>query len=568
MEQIWLTRIKGRISGPFSSDEILEMIESKKLSTKDEVNKPLKQWVYVRNASELYDFSSQTKTDIPTVKKERKPSQKTSMEDTVISDSPLQSEELEKEDTKTAQVIEKKKQAPLLKELNLEQAEVIDYKADDFEETPQKSDVQFGTLDQVRKKASIKSQKAVKYVWALILILSVGTLFFYVSKYTTPSQPPAALDISQGRKLFHQGEYIKAMDIFKKSPIESDSDRLKLASMLVQLEGDIYQAQINIDKINNLSLLEQSRLQILKGIIEQKNNNTETARDFFNTSLALSPFLGTLHSVLLNIQDQEKALSILNQIDFSNEQIKNNQNLLLLLKAYLEPPDNITTLTELLESNHGDYKQETLLLLLHKQILTNNTEYNETVKQVLDQDPYLTQEYKNDILSHPPHFIWKNLLLDVCSNVSAQMNEQSYFIALKSLCLTQSGLNMSALKTIEKARTQSPRDPLISSIYVFISSQNNLNEYTLLDHALKQNKNYKLPLILKARFCQSHEDIFCAHSNWSELRQQDQLSLSAITGSAWSSLKMSQKESAQNLIQTGLSLSNRYKPLLQLKDSL
>ena len=45
-------------------------------------------------------------------------------------------------------------------------------------------------------------------------------------------------------------------------------------------------------------------------------------------------------------------------------------------------------------------------------------------------------------------------------------------------------------------------------------------------------------------------------------------SLSAITGTAWSYSQMGRKASAQELIQTGLLISNRYKPLIQLKDSL
>jgi len=96
MEQ-WIIRIKGHISGPFVKNEILEMIESNRLSAKDEVNKSLRQKIYVKNASELYDFSSQTQTDVPAIKKRRESSKKNWMKDTVILDPSLQSEEPEKE---------------------------------------------------------------------------------------------------------------------------------------------------------------------------------------------------------------------------------------------------------------------------------------------------------------------------------------------------------------------------------------------------------------------------------------------------------------------------------------
>lgn len=568
MEQIWITRIKGHISGPFSKDELLKMIESNKLSSKDEVNKSLRQWIYVKNASELYAFSSQTETDIPIFKKRRE-SSKNWMEDTVILDSPLQLEEPEKEETKNAQVMEQKKEEPTLKELNLENAEVIDYKVDEFEETPKESSAQFETIDQVKQKASIKSRKAVKHVWVWILIVSIGALLVYFSKHQKSSQPPVS-ELPYGRQLFNQGAYAKALTIFKKSIVENDSDLLKLASMLVQLEGDTYQAQINIEKINNLSQTEQSRLQILKGIIAHQNNDLKTAETSFSQALVNSPFLGTLHTVMLNINDREKALNILNQTDFSHESINKNKNVLLLLKAYLNisNTEDHSALTELLTSNQGDYKQEALLLLLYRQVLANKEEYYTTVKQVLDQDPYLTKEYKSDILSYTPRFIWKELLLDICSNISSKLESQSHFIALKSLCLTQAGLNIDALRNIEKARTQSPRDPLINSVYVFISSKNNLDEHTLLEHSLQQNQSYILPLILKARFCQNQEDVYCTHNNWSQVRQKNQLSLPAIFGEAWSYSKMGKNEEAQTLIQTGLSISSRYKPLLQLKDSL
>ena len=575
MEKIWIIRVKGHISGPFSTSEIREMIESKKLSVKDEVNKPLKQWVYVKNAPELQDTLVQTATDIPVLRKRRP--KKNWMEDTVILDSPAQPEientvvpdsPAQPETTKTAQVIEKQNTESLLKELNLESAEVIDYKVDEFE-SPSESSAQFAELEQAKKKASIKSKKAVKYTWLWFCVLLFPALFFYLSKYVKPTASPAVSELSYGQKLFHQGEYAKALPLFKKSKLENDSDRLKLASLLVQIEGDIYQAQIQIEKIKHLSPLEQSRLQILKGIIEHKNNNKEAAENLFHSSLLNFPFLGTLHKVILNIKDREKALNLLNQTDFSMETANSNSRLLLFLKAYLESPEteNSLALTKLLKSQQGDYKQEALLLLLNRQAVANKEEYNQTIKQVLDQDPYLTREYKNDILSYTPHFVWKEFLLDLCSNIT-QNNANSYFIALKSLCLAQSGQNTLALKNIEKARTQSPQDPLISSVFVFVSSQNNLDEHTLLDHSLKQNQNYVLPLILKARFCQKQKDIYCAHSHWSQLKQKETLSLSAITGEAWSEAKMGNNKSAQELIQTGLFISNRYKPLIQLKDSL
>ncbi|MDE0151648.1 MAG: hypothetical protein OXK80_04015 [Bdellovibrionales bacterium] len=571
MEKIWITRIKGHILGPFSTDEILEMIESNKLSTKDEINKALKQWVYVKNASELYDFSSQTKTDVPIIKK-RRDSKKNWMEDTVILDSPLQLGETETEETKTVEVIEQKNSEPHLKELDLENAEVVDYKVDELEDIPKEpkeSSAQFETIDQVKQKASIKSQKAVKHVWAWIWIISAGALLFYFSQYT---KSPSLLtsDLSHGRQLFNQGAYKEALNIFKKSTIENDSDRLKLASMLVQLEGDTYQAQINIEKITGLSPIEQARLEILRGIIAHKNNDLETAETLFNQALAHAPFLGTLHKVMLNINNHEKALDIINQTDLTHESIDRNKNILLLLKSYLElsNTEDDSPLKEILISNQGDYKQEAFLLLLYRQVFADAEEYSTTVKQVLDQDPYITKEYKSDILSYTPLFIWKELLLDVCSSITAKVDSKSHFVALQSLCLTQAGLSIDALRNIEKARAQSPRDPLISSVYVFISSQNNLDEHTMLDHSLKQNQDYVLPFILKARFCQSQEDVYCTHNNWNQVRQKHQLSLSAIAGEAWSYSKMGKNEEAQDLIQTGLVISNRYKPLLQLKDSL
>ena len=596
-----MIRVKGHISGPFNTDEIKQMIESKKLSVKDEINKALHQWIYVKNASELHDPPTQTATDIPALKKRRL--KKNWMEDTVILDTPptMETEETaipdapeQPDTTKTAQVIEKQNtEEPLLKALDLEKAEVIDYKVDEFEPLPEESSAQFAELKQAKKKASIKSKKAIKYAFLLIIATSAIAYSFYFAKYVQPKNLLDVPEIVLGRTFFELGYYTKALDIFKKSQIKNDSDRLKFASLLVQMEGDIYQAQIQIEKIKRLSPLEQSRLQILKGIIAHKNNNKKEAEDLFHSSLIHFPFLGTLHKVILNINDRDKALNLLNQTDFSTTSAAHSNNrLLLFLKAYLEsvvkkiedpttltpdPPDNKETsavlaktlnedsaLTKLLMSQHGDYKQEALLLLLNKQATENK---ESTIKQILDQDPYLTKEYKNDILSYTPHFIWKEFLLDLCSDIT-QNNANSYFIALKSLCLAQSGRNTLALKNIEKARTQSPQDPLISSLFVYISSQNNLDEYTLLDHSLKQNQNYTLPLILKARFCQKQKDVYCTHNYWSQVHKQNTQSLSAIVGTAWSYSQMGRKESAEELIQTGLLISNQYKPLIQLKDSL
>ena len=516
MKQIWLIKIKNKILGPFRKEELVSMIQARKLTPNDEVNLPCHRWIYVRHCKELMElFDERTQAtitrDILTPNKtfiRRLFKKKTA---------PIEAE--------TASMPSLKSPAGDTKDLNLSSAKEVEFEIkveETADEEPEDFD-SFSNLDQIKKKAKAKSRLVINIFFAAA-VLGAGAFYFF--KIIGPSLRKESSLLIQARTTFEAGRYPEALLLFKKTKLKTNQDRERLASLLIQIEDNAYLAKRQLEKITTTN----PRVLILRGLTQMKDQNIKKAEDFFKAAVEEEPYLASLNLALLKIKEgkSEEALPLLDSIlDSAPEKTPAPaaaqdsppfQNKILFLKALHEKKPQPLIEDGLIDSGK-DYAQEASLLKHFK----SEAFSTEGIASILDQNPYLTKEHPFDILSLNPAHLWRDELLPLCQSLFEKSPDSSHFLALYAFCQAQSGFSTQAMEKAQKALDQSPSNPLIQAVFSFVLSQNNIEDSSLahIDRALQLNRNdeFLLPFILKARFCDKNKDSECSAKYWQKVRE-------------------------------------------------
>ena len=602
MKKNWLVCRKGKILGPLSEVQIREMLDNKTLSLLDEVTQPFKKWVYLRNTdfNPLFegtspyhsisdDHSNSEDIDHTVIENlDDNNSSSRSREQTLQSSKNLDSfmGDKTKESTifsKDAQSLELENLSSIEdidKDIQIDQAISVVYSAQDDTRADHKTfHTEFGSIDQIKKNMNAQSVKFMQMAWAIIGFGFTVALVVYIWQNVVLEKRQQSQHLvntlHEARQFFSRGEYEKSLNLFKKVPVTRFQDKLLLSSLILQVEGDPYRAQINLENISSDKLSSESQMRelVLQGMIEYKNGNYQLAQNYFKKAEKISSsHLATINNVILYIQTgkKEKALQILNGVSLN----KKNRNFILFLKSYLSLNSKETEVDALLNTiinKRGDYAQEASLLSLYRDIIImKKNNIIPRIQKLLDQDPYLTQEHFYDILSYKPQTLWKDLLLNLCSEVVKKSEGQSAFMALQSLCFAQSGLWASAQANIEKALNQSPKDSLVQAVYGYILLQNNQEDLSQIPvvQSMKNNvkDQYIIPFILNARWCEQTGQLECAEKHWKKVKENKLYFLSSLGGLLRVYSKLGFQEKSLALLNEGLKIAPHYKYFLPHKN--
>ena len=555
MEKIWLISRKNQISGPFTEEQINEMLDNKSLSFQDKITSPLKKWVYIKNTTFNPEYTTYSSTDPsaeePTIALEDDEPPVTEVKDQTFSDAD--------------------------EDLDLDQAVSVAYDAKDEIVEKQHAPAEFGSIDQIQATAHIQSLKFLRIAYSVLgfsFAIAIG-VYLWQSLIVDKREQEVLTkkNLIEARQFFSKGEYEKALNLFKKVPLTHSQDRLSVSSLLFKLEGDSYGAETHLEDVagGHENPEDQMREFVLQGMIEYQNGNYQGSQDYFHKAKSLSSSnLAPINNVVLHIQMDrpEQAMSILNNVSVNKE----NKNFILFLKSYLSILSKEKVVDEMLHlviDQKRDYAQESHLIKLYRDIVVNRkTNTNELIRDFLDQDPYLTQDHFYDILSYHPQQVWKNFLLNLCHQVVQESKGQSVFMALYSLCLSHSGLLIEAHTNIKKTLDQSPKDPLIQSLYAYILLRKNEMDLSQvpLQQAIKNNEDdqYILPFILQARWCELNRQFKCAESYWKKVREHKTHNLSSLGGLARVYRQLGLKKEYSQLQKEGLKIAPHYKAFLPL----
>ena len=377
MKQFWLVKIKGEVKGPFNQEELLAMAEKGQLSAQDEVNKPLKRWIYAKALKKPKLFPENKKNQEKTIShsikkrllmlKNRKkwdkkkkenpqpPNDETQPPDdiTVVVQDGAESSSDNTDEVyyQPLESVQDKNSVDFHSKQSLKFADEIDYIAHNYNKTPAKQKSQFKPLKHIESQYNVQLKNFYQMFWkGVLVLLIIGVFgFFFLQNHTDSPDTPVnhQQTLNQARNLFKSGQYQKALNLMKPLSAESSvlqsldwlnqfneqipqenpqkpsvlnsQDWLNLSILTLKLENRIYEARTFLERAQESPGFNKNQGLLLKGIIDFKEGNFARANDFFNQAQTVmsDPSLALVYQFILNINEGrfESAQEILNRFN-------------------------------------------------------------------------------------------------------------------------------------------------------------------------------------------------------------------------------------------------------------
>lgn len=543
----WLVKTSGRIVGPFTKEEIEEKLRTRELVALDEVAKPLSRWCYFRDEAAFKEVI-----------------------DSVSCDGARDNEQ-----TMTA-VIGSTDEFMVTGEIEIKESGLI---SDDKNEKV----ASYGYSGDQNIKSELNQIS--KIGWTLTLLVMC---FIAWGVYQTRSEgwggaeKETGSQVEQGLDAYAIGDFEEALIYLRKSLAEDDKNieaLLKLTPLLIQFEKDYVYSRSVLERILSFQTekdfllsanVTMGLLHLLENRFDEAKTYLEGASNFDEYNQALLSNMGAYHFLSGSydrvIENFEKA-KIHDRIDGALVML----GVRSLLQKYQENPSQSEFLVRAEKSiddflrDNFDYKQEFLLAKNYVQVVYRNKINVNDLRQVLNQDPYLTDEHWRDPQIYHSHMDW-GVLLTWCEEIYSRSDKSYLFEGLRGFCLLKARRGIEADQVIENALAKNPEESVLVALkgYQYILMNEEGKGLGVLEHASSE-KSSLFALSLTAHFCDKPSRHICAKKKWQELIEREPQNISALGGLAMSHLIDEEISKATALVEKGLKLSPTYKPFLKIQ---
>lgn len=579
----WLVKSSGRILGPYFEKEIVSLLRTREIVLIDEVSRPCGRWIYIRDepcfaaiAEELRQKNMRTMNDDTT----------TRINESSITDSQTLSltQDLDHLDDRTEEISRAVIMVDRSEKPIQTIQDIIQPKRQNTTSAPASDDTYVFEGDALVQR---ETQSVAKYLWAMTVIVifsTVGYVAFrqYVSK---PIQNRTIIRESLEKAEFamEDGDYESALSLYKKAHTADPKDSrtyLPLAVLSIQLEKQTVTARRLLE--NLLSTQERDRQRILTAIgfadiVDGRYTEGETR---FNRALDVDPLfkpaLINLGASSLESNDPEKANNYL-QIaikDGSREGIEQLMVVEALIrlyekekeKTYLRDADRF--IREYIAQKRGLHQEALVASIYIDHLLGDRERIYASINQFLDFDPEFSDDHKYNPYIFRGRIEWTKLN-QWCLKAGDGLDPVARVVAFEAICLLKANELRDASTKIEDAIQQAPRDPLVQAAYGQIMMATNAEERarSAFEKSLDfdRERNFKVPRILMARWCQQAGQTDCAEAQWKEALALDRNSLPALAGLIKVAMTKKRPTEARGYLEQGLAVAPNYRPFLNFK---
>ena len=557
-EKKFLIRSSGDILGPYTKDEVTNLIKNKKISVFDEVTEPFKIWMYLEHHSDfekivnsmniqasLTNFLTQISSKISISKsRTREDTQKNTQKDILqegatsknlpetnfkpISDT-IQSEVKKTHLQPTVQTTERTALSPNLK-----------YK---------------------KKKLNKKIGFAIKFSWQLIAISSflvVGFILYQISYIPIKKKNKLLTELNlKGKNYYKAGDFKQALPFFEKAQAYlTEEDKFSFAVLLLQ-NNQLEKSLMIKEEITNPAIQQKDSWTLFEGLSYFYSRKYSKAEISFHNVISKNNNQ-TLNQALLNLAllklENRQYNAVINQINqllrrsFERDIVWYLKALYLLNQKKMSELENYLINDLALETKKQsfiiEFKQELLFLLAYTYMKAGKMEEkNEVIKKLLNQDPYFSEEFNYSPLIAKNKLNWK-LLYPYCNEIFYSNTEENLTQALYGFCLIKTNQIQQASSYIERAKAKDPGNSLFLSLYVYLlmsekkSHQKIEQTLSTINYDNQLTKENALSFIIKARFFEQAKYWDSALLVWKDLINQNVGHISGLSGISFNSYQI------------------------------
>lgn len=187
-----------------------------------------------------------------------------------------------------------------------------------------------------------------------------------------------------------------------------------------------------------------------------------------------------------------------------------------------------------------------------------------TLQKLTRQDPELSENHAIQFQFARNSTQWKNLQ-PICNSIVQGIGDPSSQVFVEAYCLTKSGDYLGAASKIDQGKLQAPADQRLLSLQGYLlwklNKSNEINTY--IQNNLKMNN--ELFHLVYGWYCLSLVDSACSEREMKSVLKLNPQNISALVGLTQKEIQAKNFDTAQKYLKQGLSVSEKYRPLIQIK---
>lgn len=552
----WLIKSGGRIIGPLNYDAVAKALRSKEVVPLDEISSSFGRWHYIRD--------EKTFEPVMTELRNRKGGSEHTVTDT----------------GETATDITERVYAFGPSErLTSNISDQLNEKRSHESSSSGSDSVVTNVYGYSKDKEFSGSQKpkANIFIWISLVLVVGGISLKVISSKNFGGGGAGALE--KAKNEFKVGNYQESIKFFKESYKGSSSDpsiTLDYAGSLLGLHQSAEARKLLNELVSsNASTQEKSRAFTGLAVASIQDNDYINAAKNTQEAIKLNPSNGLAYAnqgvvYLFESKYSEAEKSLLDALDRG---VNDPAVAIQLAEAsFLNSkngggPEGALRAKIILDTsvkNAQVYQQESLAYRLHVSVETKEASSLDAIAiQLLNTDPQLTQDHVRDPYLSRDRAEWDHIAKYLKSSIGEDA-KNPHLLAALGFAMFMGREKLEGKKIIEDAQTKAPDDKLIRSVLSYAQFQMGREDEAVagLTIALDSNQ-YSLPILLKARSCRDKKDFLCSEENWKKLLNQDDRSIVAIAGLAWTELDKGRTSEARGYISKALLLDPSYIPAIK-----
>lgn len=575
-DKTWIVKSSTRIMGPYSPNDIFQLLKEKQISSLDEARKPAGRWTYIREHKELAELVERLKVIDE--------SNELTVSQMTLSQTASKAENADEEkdyDEKTVKITNPFPSEDLIKDIVPIKEATVAYNS------TKPTNVTYGayTKDQIDEAAEDKARPWKFILISLVAIAVLGYGGYFLFTKSRQSQGYQSL-IATALRLNSLQLYEKAYQTYKKAKSQKDPElavQAQMAVLAITLENETNVSRKVIEKYLLADEIKDRRmivdLNIAVGLSYLREGDENKAMETFQKAASYEPFNQAvlLNRSLLYLRKGEYRDSYFNlkKVNSKDELA----SLLLYVRAY--------TLVEMLQSTSVimDEIRELAIeipnqiqksALLRNELLFLNIKLQSTLRDEgamsAAVDRYLeTLPAASAQIVKDPRIDWKMTSWETLDRICVELSRlRPGFKAklLRAHCLLENQNSTQAQKWIEEARAESPNDPYVINTQVYWMDQVNRDSEIIL--LAKQNENILFPssVGIWADVCLTNKDESCALVQLNKAVSNTYTAPKAYLGLAQIAAQKGQAMEALQKIKQGLGVEPLFKSLIELRESL
>ena len=560
LKRKFLIRSSGEILGPYSKEEVTTLIKKGKISVFDEVTEPYKVWMYLENHKDLkkivQSMNVQTRlTNFLTQVSHRISISKKKPDNT--STQTIEGEETLSQTTKDIPQEVSFNLAPETTQTSVK-TQLKTAKKMPVRTVPSPFELKKQKEEKLKKKIGF----VVRLTWTLVILSSFlvsGIILYRISYVPIKKKKELVTELnSQGKKYYKVGDFKKALPFFSKAQDYLTQEEMFSFAILLLQNNQMEQFYLIKEKIKDQAILEKENWTLLEGLSAFYSQRYSEAIKSFHSVILKKDNKQTFNLALLNLTllklESRQYNELINEIHQLLKQSFERDIIWYLKAIYFLTQEKISELESFLLKDLGlgkpnqtfvvEFKQELLFLLAYTYMRTGRIEArDETIKRLLNQDPFFIEEYGYNLLIAKKKLNW-SFLYPYCNEIFKSNPEENLLQALYSFCFIKTNQIKQAKFYIEKAKNREPENSLFLSLYIYMLMAEKENTkkieqvFSLINYDSKSTRENNLPFIIKARFFEQAEYWDSALLVWKDLIRQDLNHISGLAGISFNSYQV------------------------------